>query len=191
MKKLRSADYAVSAWSGGTTTQLAIWPQEAKYADRDFLWRVSSAAVELEESDFTPLPDYERLIAPLEGEIVLRHDGGAPIRLRPYEVHAFSGASVTHCTGRCRDFNLMLRRGKASGTMEALRLSSEPAALPPPATGETLLIFCVEGGAELGTGAAAFAALSLAPGEALLLSEPTGLILAGPARLMLCRMRGL
>ena len=123
IQKLTSGDYAVSAWSGGTTTQLAIYPENAVYADRDFLWRVSSATVDLEDSDFTPLPDYDRLIATLEGEIVLTHNGGAPLRLRPLEVHAFSGADATHSVGRCRDFNLMLRRGRASGTMEALHLA--------------------------------------------------------------------
>ncbi len=125
-QKLIDTSYAVSAWSGGTTTQLAIFPPEAKYADRDFLWRVSSATVDLEESDLTALPDYDRLIATLRGEIVLTHNGGAPLRLRPFEVHAFSGADATHSVGRCTDFNLMLRRGRAAGIMEALRLTQTP-----------------------------------------------------------------
>ncbi len=128
-QKLTDTSYVVSAWSGGTTTQLAIYPENAVYADRDFLWRVSSALVELEESDFTPLPDYDRLIATLEGEIVLSHNGGAPLRLRPLEVHAFSGADATHSWGRCKDFNLMLRRGHASGAMEPLRLTEAPTRL--------------------------------------------------------------
>ena len=54
------AQYITTAWSGGTTTQLAIAPEGAVYADRKFLWRLSSAQVELEHSDFTPLPDYDR-----------------------------------------------------------------------------------------------------------------------------------
>ena len=41
------------------------------YVDRDFLWRLSSATVEDAESDFTALPDYERLISTLEGTIEL------------------------------------------------------------------------------------------------------------------------
>lgn len=198
IQKLFPRDYAVSSWSGGTTTQLAIFPPDAKYADRDFLWRVSSATVELEDSDFTPLPDYERLIAALEGEIVLTHDGGAPLRLRPFEVHAFSGASATHSRGRCRDFNLMLRRGKAIGSMEALSLTDAPTALHA-AEGETMLLYCAAGHALAAQSARPVrseakpkepaAPLSLASGEALLLTGPAGLSLAGPARLMLCRVR--
>lgn len=158
IRKLTQSEYRTSSWSGGTTTQIAIFPPEAEYADRDFLWRVSSAAVELEESDFTALPDYERLISTLKGEIRLTHKGGAPLRLRPLEIHAFSGADATHSRGRCTDFNLMLRRGRVSGTMEALRLTESPAPLragtstpcPPPSPCETTLLYCVEGIASVG-----------------------------------------
>ena len=209
IQKLFPTDYAVSAWSGGTTTQLAIWPPEAKYADRDFLWRISSATVDLEESDFTPLPDYDRLISTLEGEIVLTHNGGAPLTLRPLEVHAFSGADATHSRGRCRDFNLMLRRGQVTGTMEALRLSDTPTdlqvgtsiACPPLSADETILLYCVEGEAtasplchsergeaESKNPSPPSPTFLLAPGEALLLTAPTTLTLTGPAVLMLCRM---
>lgn len=107
-EKRNPEDYVCSVWSGGTTTQLLIAPEGAHYAARDFLWRVSSATVELDESDFTPLPEYERLIATLRGGITLTHNGGTPICLQPYEVHAFSGGDRTHSTGRCTDFNLML-----------------------------------------------------------------------------------
>ena len=197
LRKLTKNEYAVSAWSGGTTTQLAIFPPEAKYTERDFLWRVSSAAVALEESDFTALPDYERLISTLEGEIVLSHNGGAPVRLRPFEVHAFSGADATHSRGRCTDFNLMLRRGRATGSMEALRLTDKPVPLPSPSKGEWLLLYCAEGAAAVRRADAEGAEAEpnpvphglLSEGEALLLTETAALMLTGPAVLMLCRMR--
>ena len=215
IRKLTPNEYVVSSWSGGTTTQLAIFPPEAVYARRDFLWRISSAAVELEESDFTALPDYERLISTLAGEIVLSHNGGPELRLEPFRVHAFSGADATHSRGRCRDFNLMLRRGRAAGSMEALRLKETPVSLsvgpgtavPPPPFDETLLLYCVEGSASVGavigcpceampgdapagTGAACPPPdTTLAPGESLLVTEPANLSLSGPATLMLCRVK--
>ena len=80
---LKSTDYAVSQWSGGSTTQIAIEPATAVYADRDFLWRLSSATVELDESLFTALPDYNRLIATLSAPIELNHDGGERFELKP------------------------------------------------------------------------------------------------------------
>ena len=66
-KLLTREDYATTNWSGGTTTQLSIAPEGAVYADRDFLWRLSSATVEDGESEFTPLPDYNRWILLLDG----------------------------------------------------------------------------------------------------------------------------
>ena len=65
--KKTSSEYSTSAWSGGTTTELGIGPEGSRYADREFLWRISSATVDLEESTFTALPDYDRIIMTLEG----------------------------------------------------------------------------------------------------------------------------
>ena len=85
MQHLTPKDYITTKWSGGLTTQLGIAPEGAVYADRDFLWRLSSATVEDAESDFTALPDYERLISTLEGTIELNHNGGEKLTLNPYD----------------------------------------------------------------------------------------------------------
>lgn len=122
MIHLTPADYVVSTWSGGTTTQVSIAPEGAVYANRDFLWRISSATVDLEKSDFTALPDYNRYIATLEGEIDVIHNQGEPIHLSPYKVHAFDGGAETRSEGRCRDFNLMLRKGACDGLLESVRV---------------------------------------------------------------------
>ncbi|MBR6376351.1 MAG: HutD family protein [Oscillospiraceae bacterium] len=174
--KLTREDYKTSEWSGGTTTQIAIFPPDALYAERDFLWRVSSAVVELEESDFTALPDYQRLICSLEGEIQLTHNGGGPLALRPLEVHGFSGADATHCRGRCRDFNLMLRRDRARGSMEVLELTGRPLELRRPGA---LVLYCVEG-------CLTAAGEELAAGESLLADAPGALTLAGRGKLLCC-----
>lgn len=144
--------YIVSQWSGGTTTQVAIAPEGAIYAERDFLWRISSASVDLDESDFTALPDYHRWISTLKGGMTLSHEGGEKIVLAPYEVHEFDGGVDTHSWGRCTDFNLMLRKGKCRGVVRSLKLSaggqqavcfeSAPSEQFPSAD---LLIFCGEG----------------------------------------------
>lgn len=120
MIHLKPENYVMSTWSGGTTTQISIAPEGAVYADRDFLWRLSSATVDLEKSDFTALPDYYRYIATLEGEIDVIHNQGDPIHLTPYKVHAFDGGADTQSFGRCRDFNLMLRKGACDGLLEAV-----------------------------------------------------------------------
>ena len=138
-------DYVTSHWSGGTTTQLAISPEGARYTDRDFLWRISSAIVTVKESDFTLLPDYHRLISVLEGDMKLAHNGGEPVVLRPGDVHTFAGGDETHASGCCTDFNLMLRRGQADGRMEAVRLCKKSREWTLLQQAEAFLLYCVSG----------------------------------------------
>jgi len=158
MKILKEEDYIVSSWSGGKTTEIQIRPEGAKYADRDFLWRLSSASVDLLESDFTLLPDYDRLITPLEGSMQLEHfkedaEGGQksrtePVQLAPFEIHAFDGADSTHSKGKCTDFNLMLRKGRCKGTLTPILYDPDrnmtEEYTPEPGT-EALLVYCVRG----------------------------------------------
>lgn len=187
LEKLTPDLMLTSVWSGGTTTQICIFPRNARYADRDFLWRVSSATVDLQESDFSDLPDYQRFIATLRGEIVLTHNQHGQIRLKPYEVHGFSGGDSTHCVGRCTDFNLMLRHGRADGSMCAVRVSAERRPLPLDPRTEEALVFCAEGSCEI---RGAECSLTLAAGEAAILSFGNSLtVSADDAVLMLCQMR--
>lgn len=112
-----SREYNTSNWSGGTTTELGIGPDGSRYADREFLWRISSATVDLEESTFTALPDYDRIIMTLEGEIDLCHNDGEWMHLKAFETHSFDGGDDTVSKGKVVDFNLMTRKGAAGGEM--------------------------------------------------------------------------
>ncbi len=107
---LTPADYKTSAWSGGTTTELFIYPEGASYASREFQFRISSAVVALEESDFTPLAGVERYITPLSGSFRLTHPAGESVVMGPLAApYRFSGELPTHCVGKATDFNLMLK----------------------------------------------------------------------------------
>ena len=117
IEHLTAGNFVTSTWAGGTTTQLYLYPENGSYANRDFLFRISSATVDLEESDFTPLPGVERYITPLEGSFVLTHPGASPVHLpRLSAPYRFPGDIPTHCVGTATDFNLMLKG--CSGTME-------------------------------------------------------------------------
>lgn len=145
-KLLTRSDYVTANWSGGTTTQLAISPEGAAYARRDFLWRLSSATVELEHSDFTPLPDYNRLLAVLEGEIRLKIGRDEPFALVPGQVAAFDGGVPVESWGRCVDFNLMVRKGKGSGSVDWLRREEAyEHTIRPGAQTRGLAVYCVSG----------------------------------------------
>lgn len=124
---LTAADYSNSFWSGGTTTELFLYPENGSYAARDFRLRISSATVDLEESDFTPLAGVERYITPLEGGFTLNHPGSSPVVLpvlaTPYR---FWGDVPTHCVGKATDFNLMLK-----GCQGRMALCRDMAAISP------------------------------------------------------------
>lgn len=183
---LKPEDYLTTQWSGGATTQLAIAPRGAVYADRDFLWRLSSATVELDESDFTALPDYDRVISTLHGDMILAHNGGEKLTLHPYEIHTFSGADDTHSWGRCTDFNLMLRRGQCRGCVTAhFPQGREVLALH---EGQTALVFCGEGSVTLHAGTER---LTLSAHESALLEDAPAQIEvegSGGTKLMLAQM---
>jgi len=121
---IRKTDQTTSDWSGGTTTQIVIYPQQAVYAERNFTWRISSARVDLEESLFTSLPGIERLIMVLEGEMRLEHTGHHNSYLKPFDQDSFSGNWSTKSFGKVRDFNLMLAEG-SSGKLTAVTLAAQ------------------------------------------------------------------
>ena len=151
-ERLTVADFMTALWSGGTTTQLAISPEGAVYADRDFLWRLSSAKVELEHSDFTPLPDYSRLLSVLSGDLELRIGKGERFPLERLTVCSFDGGTPVESWGHCVDFNLMLRKDACSGMVQSLTLQADGGlswTAPVPAPQEypncTLALYCVSG----------------------------------------------
>ena len=167
-KLLRQGDYSTSRWSGGATTQLAIAPEGARYAGRDFLWRISSAQVELEHSDFTPLPDYDRFLAVLTGDLELKVGDEERAPLPRLTVRSFDGGLPTQSWGTCIDFNLMVRKEQGQGAVRLLRLSASGTTALTPETSEaypslTLALFCVNGALKLPE-----AGLTAQPGELLL-----------------------
>lgn len=113
-----------SEWSGGTTTELYIYPEGSDYKKRDFLWRLSSATVNLEESTFTHLPEVQRIIMVLEGEMKLKHEGHYTVDLTPFKQDTFDGSFTTKSFGKVKDFNLMMKEG-CKGKIKALDFSND------------------------------------------------------------------
>lgn len=108
MKVIRKEELSTGKWSGGTTTELLIYPEDAKYSHRNFKWRISSAKVEIEESVFTHLPGIERVIMVLEGELELHHEGHHSVIIKEFQQDRFSGDWTTKSYGKVTDFNLMM-----------------------------------------------------------------------------------
>ena len=120
----KERDNKVSRWSGGVTRQLAIFPEDRVFANRDFGWRLSTAEVEKEETEFTHFPLYDRILMVLEGEVILSFEGERVSRLRRLEQDRFGGEVKTRSFGLIRDFNLIYRKG-GDAYLEAQELVQE------------------------------------------------------------------
>jgi uncharacterized protein len=127
---IRAADLKAVPWKngGGATREIAASPKGAAFDAFD--WRVSVADVS-EAGAFSVFEGIDRVLTLIEGaEMVLIDAAGPRHVLGRWDSLAFAGetriaAELPH--GPTRDFNLMLRRDRASGSVtvrrEAERLS--------------------------------------------------------------------
>lgn len=118
---LKSDQFQRNVWSGGTTVELFVFPPEASYARRDFRFRLSSATVETETSEFTSLPGISRKLMLLSGNLTVHHEGHHSRILKKFEVDQFEGDWKTSSIGQCTDFNLMTS-GNTRGNMSGMEL---------------------------------------------------------------------
>jgi environmental stress-induced protein Ves len=119
--KSSSKDRITAQWAGGTTTQLAIYPPGSEYTKFNFLFRLSTATVEVEESTFTFMPGVTRHLMILEGQLHIDHKGRYKKQLDKYGYDVFDGEWPTTAKGKVTDFNLMVRE-KSSGKLQAIAL---------------------------------------------------------------------
>ncbi len=122
MQLIRRGEHKTTKWSGGTTTELAIYPPDAEYRSGDFLWRFSTAIVEQEVSTFTLMPNISRTLMLTKGHMVLRHEGHHTAELGPYEQDRFDGGWVTYSQGQGKDLNLMCAAG-CHGALRAIEIA--------------------------------------------------------------------
>lgn len=107
--KKTKEDFLTSHWSGGTTTQLYIHPEGSSLSERNFDLRISTATIEIEESEFTALPGYDRILMVLDGELLIEHIGRYSISLGSLKKDSFQGAWETRSKGKAIDFNLIYK----------------------------------------------------------------------------------
>lgn len=118
----KASDLKAARWAGGTTTQLAIYPENSEYTKFNFQFRISRATVEVEESTFTFMPGVKRHLMILDGALHIDHKGRYRKQLDKFGYDIFDGEWPTTAKGKVSDFNLMTR-GKAGGKLQALVLN--------------------------------------------------------------------
>lgn len=142
MKRIAFDDLTAAPWKngGGVTRELYSYPAAASFDT--FLWRASIADV-AQSGAFSDFSGVDRVILLLEGEgMHLLAGHGRQITLTtPLQPHRLRGEEQIMARlidGPCRDFNLMLRRGAASGEIVVMH---GDCMLPP----GWELLFCVHG----------------------------------------------
>ena len=123
MKIIRSSDFTIKKWSGGTTTELYIFPENSSYPAANFSFRLSRATIEVDQSVFTKLENVKRALMLTKGKLKLIHKNKYNKTLSLFQSDEFSGNWHTESLGQAEDFNLMMM-GTTEGHLESLNTKS-------------------------------------------------------------------
>lgn len=146
---LRGVDLVASPWKngGGVTREIAAARDETPGAALDaFAWRVSVADV-AQPGPFSRFEGVERTLVLLEGAGMLLDEAGPVAKtlalVQPLDVARFAGETAIDARlvdGPTRDFNLMVRRDAARGTLDVWR-----APMARDIAAQTVLLYCAQG----------------------------------------------
>ena len=124
MRIQRSAEHRTVPWANGLgiTADVFLWPP----AIEEWTWRLSIADVS-DDVPFSVMAGIDRHIMVANGTgMALVIDGAPEVRMdEQFGPLAFDGDSVTTCRlidGPINDLNLMVRRGRALGSLRSIRL---------------------------------------------------------------------
>jgi uncharacterized protein len=155
---------------GGITHEAIRVPASAE----SFLWRVSIAHIE-RPGPFSDFAGYRRTMVLLQGEGMALHfaNGDRKVLREIGALAQFDGALAANCEllgGPCMDLNLMVAKSLGEVPARVQRLTA-PLRLTA-ATGESVLLACVQGTLVLEGGGAKTAALE--PGDLAVLAPAPG-----------------
>ena len=155
---VRGADLVATPWKngGGVTREVAAVPPDAGLDA--FIWRVSIADV-AQAGPFSRFAGIDRTLVLLSGAGMLLDEtqeaGGTQVHAltQALDVARFAGEAAIDARlvdGATRDFNLMVRRGAASGVLEVWR--GEGIAQQHKLSADVVLLFCAAGSMEVTLG---------------------------------------
>jgi environmental stress-induced protein Ves len=158
MKKFTSKDFRTMPWKngGGSTTELAIFPQGASLDN--FMWRLSTATV-ASDGPFSFFPEIDRSLAILSGDsltLTTQHPKEADAVLTQMrltsesEPYRFAGEDVVMgklSQGLIVDLNCMTRRTTCQHHMQKLTQGEHHIAA---ADAQQILLYCAQGNVNIG-----------------------------------------
>lgn len=106
-------DITPNLWEGGKTYEFFIYPENTSYAERNFVFRLSSATLEKSPSAFTNFQGYRRFLVMLTGDLVIERNGCHEQHAQG-DVFAFSSSDSITSFSTGIDFNLMIDQQAAT-----------------------------------------------------------------------------
>ena len=93
-------------WDGGETFEYYIYPENALYANRDFLFRISAATITKVPSTFTKFNNYQRFLLMLDNDLNIKINGKEE-HYTTNDIFKFDSNSDIISYTKGNDFNLM------------------------------------------------------------------------------------
>jgi environmental stress-induced protein Ves len=120
---LRKTDYVQQPWKNGAgvTSQIAMEPEDAKFPQEPFVWRLSTAQVKASEP-FSPFPGYQRILIVWEGAgLVL--NGKKCHALMPFPFSGDEAISCSLISGPVHDLGIIYKPEEVGVEIEILTLT--------------------------------------------------------------------
>ncbi len=139
---LKKIDYKKSLWKNGqgTTEEIFIFPETAKFPNDAFLFRLSMATIQ-GENEFSLFPGYQRLLTVIDGLGLVLNE--KPLRLE--EIIQFSGNEKINCkplTSHTVDLGLIFNDKLVDAEMQLLQFGDLKIDLDP---NKHYFLVCTEG----------------------------------------------
>jgi environmental stress-induced protein Ves len=100
-------DCTAAIWSGGLTCEYMIYPETARYSERDFVFRISSATIEKVPSEFTKFKGYHRYLVMLDNRLDIEVNKEKK-KYKKYEIMEFNSDDEVTSYTKGIDFNWMV-----------------------------------------------------------------------------------
>jgi environmental stress-induced protein Ves len=179
---IRGADLVAAPWKngGGVTREVAVFPANAGLGD--FVWRVSIADV-AQGGPFSRFEGVDRTLVLCSGAGMVLDETAPHKQVRgkshtlahPLDIARFDGDAQIDARlidGATRDFNLMVRRDAAQGTLDVWRSQSQHSTQHT-LSADVVLLFCASGSVSVTPGDTQ--ALQLQGGDTLRIDAPSAL----------------
>lgn len=111
-------------WAGGSTYQYYLYPANSSYAEKDFLFRISSATIEQSPSVFTQFQGYTRYLSMLDNALDVTINGAAQ-HFEKQQIFLFDSNDTVVSTSLGTDFNWMIHKSIKQHHLEITKQSQQ------------------------------------------------------------------